>query len=119
MQNKLLPVGTILAAKYTYGSETQLWKFYKILGYTATRVRLVEIQSKTTYDDGKSGPHYYDAPRHCAPVMRFGKYDEIGIPFLKKYRFSTYTGEMCVSPEELYHAHGAWSGKPLEEYNYH
>ena len=119
MDEKKLPVGTIMAARYTYGGETQLWKFYKILGYTPTKVRLIEIEGKTVYDDGKTGPHYYDDPRHCIPVEYFGRYNEIGVPFLRKYRFSKYDGEMCVTPEEFYYASGAWDGKPLEEYNYH
>ena len=114
----ILPVGTIVAARYTYGDEIQLWKFYKILGYTNTRVRFQEIEHKTVYDDGKTGPHYYSDPRHCIPVQVDGEYKMIGPIRTKSYKILT-SGTMCFHPEEFYAVYGAWNGEPLEEYNYH
>lgn len=120
MEQNRFPIGTIVKARYTYGSEVQYWKLYKIIGYTATRVKFIEIETKSVYDDGKDGPHYYDAPRHCEPVMYFGQYNEVGDPKTKSYKFSTYDGEMRFSPEEFYYVCGEYKpGEYLEEYNYH
>lgn len=120
MEQVKFPVGTIVKAKYTYGGEVQHWKLYKILGYTNTKVRFIEIESKDIYDDGKTGPHYYDDPRHCEPVMYFGEYNEIGEPHLRSYKFSKYNGEMYFSPEEFYYTDGEYKpGEYLESYNYH
>ena len=120
MEQERFPIGAIVKAKYTYGGEVQYWKLYKILGYTNTRVKFVEIETKSVYDDGKSGPHYYDAPRHREPVMYFGKYNEVGDVRTRAYKFSKYDGEMTFSPEEFYYVTGLYkSDDYLEEYNYH
>jgi len=120
MNQNRFPIGTIVKAKYTYGSEVQYWKLYKIIGYTNTRVKFIEVETKTVYDDGKTGPHYYSDPRHCEPVLYFGKYNEVGESKTKSFKFSNYNGEMYFSPEEFYYTCGEYKpGEYLEEYNYH
>lgn len=120
MNTQKLEVGDILAAKYTYGGECLHWKFFKVLKVTDSTVTIVAIKSETLYDDGKKGPHYYDAPRYQYPLFdRDGKYavdDEA--PIRRKIKYSS-SGLPIVKIDYWYTARGTWNGKPLESYNYH
>lgn len=114
-----LPIGTVIMAKYTYGGEILHWKFYAILGYTRTKVKIQEIDSLTTYDDGKEGPHYYDAPKHIQPVIDTHNHATlVGKPKLVNYKVSN-DGKMTCNPEEYYRYIGPWDGKPQITYNLH
>ena len=111
-----LPVGTIITAKFTYGSEILHFKFYAIIGYTPKKVRIQEVESVSTYDN--EGPHYYDSPMHIRPVV-----DEDNCAILKgtsklvNYKFEN--GKMTFKPEEFYRFVGPWKGESLAIYNLH
>ena len=114
-----LPVGTVVVAKYTYGLEILHYKFFAIVGYTAKKVRIQELDALTTYDDGREGPHYYDDPKHIQPVVDTqGRAYPIGGSKLVNYKISE-EGKMSFKPEEFYRFNGVWNGKPLEVYNLH
>lgn len=118
------PIGAIIVASNTYGVEYLNYKFYRVLGYTAKRIRIQEVESLVTYDDEKSEPHRYTDPKHIRPVM-----DEhnipilIGSPKLVSYKVKgtpgTPTFSVRLRPEEYYTCEGVWNGAPLEVYNYH
>lgn len=118
---KVLEVGDILSAKYTYGWECLFWKFFRVTRTTPSMVEIEELKGKTVYDDGKTGPHYYDDPRHYDLVRdSFGNPipEDRGIFGLRKVKYLK-SGDPVVKPEEFYRSIGIWDGKPLEEYNYH
>lgn len=118
---EILEVGDILAAKYTYGWECLLWEFFRVVRTTPSMVEIEQLKGKTVYDDGKTGPHYYDDPRHYDlvrdaegnPVV-----DTNGIHGKRKVKY-TKSGVPVVKPEDFYCSRGIWDGKPLESYNYH
>lgn len=111
-------VGRILAAKYFYGDEILTWKFYIVRGYTAKRVKIQELKTITTYDDGLKGPHYYDAPKHIQPVIVDGYVTTCGDIKNISYKLLS-DGTFCVHPEPYYTSYGVWNGEPLEKYNLH
>lgn len=111
----LLPVGSIIAAKFTYGSEVLEYKFYSIEGYTSKRVKVQEVECLTTYDDGIAGPHYFDAPRHCKPLYK-GK-EPVKIGPAKAVTYSLIGDTMIIKPCPYYTSRGKWNGEPLEVYN--
>lgn len=113
----LLPVGSIIAAKFTYGSEVLDYKFYSIEGYTSKRVKVQEVECLTTYDDGIAGPHYFDAPRHCKPLYK-GK-EPVKIGPAKAVTYSLMGDTMIIKPCPYYTSRGKWNGEPLEVYNLH
>lgn len=113
----LLPVGSIIAAKFTYGSEVLGYKFYSIEGYTSKRVKVQEVECLTTYDDGIAGPRYFDAPRHCKPLYR-GK-EPVKIGPAKAVTYSLMGDTMIIKPCPYYTSRGKWNGEPLEVYNLH
>ena len=114
-----LPIGTVTVAKYTYGSEILHYKFFTIVGYTAKKVRIQELDTITTYDDGKEGPHYYDDPKHIQPALDTqGRAYPVGESKLVNYKISE-KGTMTFKPEEFYRYNGVWEGKPLEVFNLH
>ena len=117
-------IGAIIVASNTYGNEYLNYKFYRVLGYTAKRIRIQEVQSLITYDDGKEGPHTYTAPKHIRPVIdRHGIPVLIGSSKLVNYKVKGTPGMSTFSvrlrPEEYYTCEGAWNEAPLEIYNYH
>lgn len=113
-----LPVGTIITARYTYGDEILHYKFYAITGYTPKKVRIKEVDSLVTYDDGKDGPHYYDAPKHIRPII-----DKNNCAMLigdsKLVNYTVENGRMSFKPAEYYMFAGVWDGKPKAIYNLH
>jgi len=115
-----LPIGTIVYAKYTYGGETCLYHFYRIEGYTGKSVRITKLIEERVYDDGKTGPHYYDDPFHVKPKVVNGRYvlDTIIYKSLRKI-YTNSKGKMWFKPEEFFSYQGPWDGQPLEAYNYH
>ncbi len=117
MENTL-PVGAIVMARYTYGGEILHYKFYAITGYTAKKVRIQEVESLVTYDDGLPSPHYYDSPKHIRPVTDSNGYAKlIGNSKLVTYKIED--GRMTFRPEEYYRFVGLWDGRPREVYNLH
>lgn len=115
-----LPIGTIVYARYTYGGETCLYHFYRIDGYTKKGVRITKLEDERVYDDGKTGPHYYDDPFHVRPKMIDDKY--VLDPEIYKSLRKIYVNsrdEMRFKTEEFFSYQGVWNGQPLEAYNYH
>ena len=123
MANKELKVGDVLAAKYTYGDEVLLWDFWYVMKTTATMVEICKLKSKTVYDDGLEGPHYYDDPYHLQPALVQDKdgnwcYMLEGKVIRRKVKYNS-AGEPVVVPEEFWRSCGVWDGRPLSGYNLH
>lgn len=111
-------VGSILAARYTYGDEVLNWKFYIVQGYTAKRIKIQRIDTITTYDDGLEGSHYYVDPKHIQPIIIDGQVVLIDKPKAMNYKILS-DGTFCMHPEAYYTSYGVWNGQPLEKYNLH
>ena len=112
MERKL-NVGDILASKYVYGCETQLYTYYKVVKVLGdgNKVRLQKLRKHIVYEG--LPPYYYDTPRTSFPlnmeaedktILRSVKYDD---------------GWPVVKTEEYSRSYGVWDGEPLEEYNLH
>lgn len=118
-----LKVGDVLAAKYTYGDEILSWKFWYVTKVTSAMVEIAELKRKTVYDDGKTGPHYYDDPYHYQPELVQNKegqwcYLLSGVSHRRKVTYTSY-GEPVIKTEEYWKAVGLWDGRPLPGYNLH
>lgn len=123
MANKELKVGDVLAAKYTYGDEILSWKFWYVTKITSTMIEIAELKRRRVYDDGKEGPHYYDAPYHYQPELTQNSkgewcYTLTGARHRRKVTYTSY-GEPIVKTEEYWKAIGTWDGRPLPGYNLH
>lgn len=120
-----LEVGDIIAAKSTYGWEFLSYTFYKVVKTTTSMVTLTELQHETLYDDGKTGPHYYDDPYHVAPKMdKTGHWVEAeGSQWHPTTirRKVTYTKQGLPKVKVDYDkvSYGVWEGKPLAAWNLH
>ena len=120
-----LEVGDIIAAKSTYGWEFLSYTFYKVVKTTNSMVTLTELEHETIYDDGKTGPHYYDDPYTIRPKMdKTGHWVEVQPsqwhPTTIR-RKVTYTkqGLPKVKVDFDKVSYGVWEGKPLRAYNLH
>ena len=120
-----IEVGDILAAKSTYGWEFCGYTFYKVTKTTPSMVIIVELKKETLYDDGKTGPHYYNDPYHVAPKKDSkGNWVEAeGSQWnpTTLRRKVTYTKQGLPKVKVDYDkvSYGVWDGKPLEAWNLH
>lgn len=112
-ERKEIREGDILESKYSYGGETQLFDFYKVLKVTATMVTLQMLKKKRTYFPDADGHIYYDTPCVVEPTD-----EPEDVPTIRR-KIKTYrSGKQYVKPQDYYTA-TIWEGKPKETYNLH
>lgn len=120
-----LEVGDILAAKSTYSWEFLSYTFYKVIKTTPSMVTIVELEDETIYDDGKTGPHYYDDPHTIRPKMDSTGHwveaegDQWHPTTLRRKVTYTKQGLPRVKVDYDKVSYGVWDGKPLRAYNLH